>query len=47
MIDKFIKRFHKLENYIKKEQLDLKKQSLSDLDKLWDKIKLKEKSSLK
>ena len=46
-IIKFIQRFHKIENYIKKEQLDLKKQSLSDLDNLWDKIKLKEKSSLK
>ena len=44
---KFINRFQKLENHIKKEQLDLKKQSLSDLDKLWDKIKLKEKSNLK
>ena len=41
-IFKFINRFHKLENYIKKEKIDSKKQSLSDLDKLWDKIKLEE-----
>jgi len=46
-IIKFIKRFQDLETYIKKEKLDFKKQSLSNLDKLWDKIKLKEKSTLK
>ncbi len=44
---KFINRFHKLENYIKNKKIDLKEQSLSDLDKLWDQIKLNEKSSLK
>ena len=44
---KFINRFQKLESYIKKEKIDLKKQRLSDLDKLWDQIKLKEKSNLK
>ena len=46
-IIKFIKRFHDLEAYMKKEKIDFKKQSLSNLDKLWDKIKLKEKSNLK
>ena len=46
-IIKFIKRFKSLETYMKKEKLDFKKQSLSNLDKLWDKIKLKEKSTLK
>tara|TARA_B100001142_G_scaffold330086_1_gene396101 strand:+ start:1558 stop:2334 length:777 start_codon:yes stop_codon:yes gene_type:complete len=42
---KFIKRFQKLESYLVKENIDFKKQSLSDLDKLWDKIKLQEKSN--
>ena len=44
-IIKFIKRFQNLEAYMKKEKIDFKKQSLSNLDKLWDKIKLKEKSN--
>ena len=44
---KFINRFQKLESYMDKENIDFKKQSLSDLDKLWDKIKLQEKSNLK
>ena len=44
---KFISRFQKLESYMDKENIDFKKQSLSDLDKLWDKIKLQEKSNLK
>lgn len=43
---KFIKRFQKLENHLVKENIDFKKQSLSDLDKLWDKIKLQESSNL-
>ena len=44
---KFINRFQKLESYMDKENIDFKKQSLSDLDKLWDKIKLQGKSNLK
>jgi len=44
---KFIQRFQTLEDYLKKEKTDFKKQSLSDLDKLWSKIKSKEKSILK
>ena len=42
---KFIKRFHILEDSIKKEKLDFKKQSLSQLDKLWNKAKKIEKSN--
>ena len=44
---KFINRFQKLESYMGKENIDFKKQSLSDLDKLWEQIKLQEKSNLK
>ena len=43
---KFINRFQKLEKYINSKKKDFKEQSLSDLDKLWEKIKSKEKSSL-
>ena len=46
-IIKFIHRFQNLESYMDKENINFKKQSLSDLDKLWDKIKLQEKSNLK
>jgi len=46
-IIKFIHRFKNLESYMDKENINFKKQSLSDLDKLWDKIKLQEKSNLK
>ena len=42
---KFIKRFQILEDSIKKEKLDFKKQSLSQLDKLWNKAKKIEKSN--
>ena len=38
-IIKFIDRFHSLEDYMNKNKLDFKKQSISDLDKLWNKIK--------
>ena len=46
-IIKFISRFKKLENHIKEKKLDFKKQSLSKLDKLWNEIKINEKSNLK
>jgi len=42
-IIKFINRFHALEQYLDKNKLDFKNQSLSNLDKLWDQIK-KEKN---
>ena len=42
-IIKFIKRFRLLENYIKDKQLDFKSQSASDLDKLWNQIKIENK----
>tara|TARA_B100000579_G_C22632382_1_gene757266 strand:+ start:103 stop:882 length:780 start_codon:yes stop_codon:yes gene_type:complete len=45
-IIKFIARFQKLEKFIDSQKMEFKEQSLSDLDKLWEKIKLKEKSSL-
>ena len=46
-IIKFIQRFQNLESYMDKQNIDFKKQSLSDLDKLWEQIKLQEKSNLK
>lgn len=45
-IMKFKDRFKSLELYMDKHKLDFKKQSLTDLDKLWDQIKEK-KSNLK
>ena len=42
-IIKFIKRFRLLENHIKDKQLDFKSQSASDLDKLWNQIKIENK----
>ena len=42
-IIKFINRFHLLEKYMDNNKLEFKKQSLSDLDKIWDKIKKKNK----
>ena len=36
---KFIKRFKALEDYFKKKKLNIEDQSLSDLDKIWNKIK--------
>tara|TARA_B100000953_G_scaffold205658_1_gene169631 strand:- start:26 stop:799 length:774 start_codon:yes stop_codon:yes gene_type:complete len=38
-IDKFTDRFHKLEQYMKENELDFKEQSIEKLDKLWNKIK--------
>ena len=38
-INKFINRFHKLEQYMKENELDFKDQSVKKLDKLWNKIK--------
>ena len=38
---KFINRFHLLEKYMDDNKLEFKKQSLSDLDKIWDTIKQK------
>jgi len=46
-IIKFINRFQALEHYVDSKKLDFKQQSLSDLDKLWDKIKEEQKSNLK
>ena len=40
-ISKFIDRFHKLENYMKKNKLDFKNQSVDELDQLWNQIKSK------
>jgi len=45
-IIKFIDRFHSLENYMNKNKLEFKNQDLSDLDKLWDKIKKEKDSNL-
>jgi len=38
--NKFINRFHKIENYMKENSLKFDEQSLEDLDKIWKKIKL-------
>ena len=40
-ISKFIDRFHKLEQYMQKNKLDFKKQSVEKLDQLWNQIKSK------
>ena len=45
-IIKFIDRFHSLENYMNKNKLEFKNQDLSDLDKLWNKIKKEKDSNL-
>ena len=45
-IIKFINRFHLLEEHMDKKKLDFKTQSLSDLDKLWNKIKKEKDSNL-
>jgi len=45
-IIKFIDRFHSLENYMDKNKLIFENQSLSDLDKLWNKIKKEKDSNL-
>ncbi len=45
-IMKFINRFHLLEQHMDKNKLDFKTQSLSDLDKLWNKIKKEKNSNL-
>ena len=41
-IIKFKDRFQTLEKYLDENKLEIKNQSLSDLDKLWNKIKKKE-----
>jgi tetrapyrrole methylase family protein/MazG family protein len=38
--NKFISRFHKIEGYMKENNLKFDEQSLEDLDKIWKKIKL-------
>ena len=38
--NKFINRFHKIENYMKENSIKFDNQSLEDLDKIWTKIKL-------
>ena len=41
--DKFINRFSKVENLAKEKGIDMKKASLSELDRLWDIVKKSEK----
>jgi len=43
--NKFIKRFHTLEQYMQKNNLDFAKQSLTKLDEIWNIVKKKERSN--